>query len=95
MSSKKCWFLAWAAVTAVCLLMPASPAMAAKETIVGTVQAGEQIVTADGDVYEISDNDLGKKLMGLVGKKVEVHGKVSEDDVVKVIRVIEYRVLTD
>lgn len=95
MRSKRGWFLAWVAVMVGCAIIMASPAVAATETIVGTVQADHRIVTADGDVYEITDNDLGKKIMELIGKKVEARGKVIEDDVIKVITVIEYRVVTD
>ncbi|MFH1985047.1 MAG: hypothetical protein ABIL58_24690 [Pseudomonadota bacterium] len=95
MSSKRRWLMAWVAVMAGCALMLASPAMAAQDTIVGTVQAGYRIVTAEGDVYDVTNNDQGKKLMELVGKKVEARGKVSEDDIMKVITVIEYSVLPD
>jgi hypothetical protein len=69
------------AVTAllVCaVLLSARVAFATEEvTIVGIVTE-QGIVTYDGQVYEVVENSMGKEVMRLLNRKVEVVGKIIE-----------------
>jgi len=58
-------------------------------TIQGTVNAEGQLVAGD-QVYVIEQNESGKALAGMVDKKVEVKGVVSENEGVKTIQVNSY-----
>ena len=59
-------------------------------TIQGTVNAQGQLV-AGGQVYAIEQNEARKALAGMVDKKVEVKGVVSEKEDVMVIQVNSYK----
>lgn len=71
-------------------------AIADEVAIVGKVNDNYQIVSDDGTVYEIADNDMGNELLEHhTGKNVQVIGKIvkmpdSED---KIVNVISYTVL--
>jgi len=63
----------WAAV-----LFFAQVAFTAEEvTIVGIVTE-QGIVTYDGQVYAVVENNMGKEVMRLLNRKVEVIGKIME-----------------
>lgn len=62
-------------------------------TIVGTINADYRIVTDDGQVYEVEDNEKGGELIELVGKKVRVMGMIGEYEGTKIILVTSYEVI--
>lgn len=62
-------------------------------TIVGTINAFDQLIDEDGAVYEIDITDAGNELVEEVGKKVEAAGLVEELEGVKTLSVSSYRIL--
>jgi hypothetical protein len=62
-------------------------------TITGTVNTDYEIVTDDGQAYEVAENLKGKEVVELIDSKVRVHGSVTEVQGVKKIRVTSYEVL--
>jgi len=62
-------------------------------TITGTVNDNYQIVTDDGNIYEVEGNEKGDELVDLVDKKVKVTGTVEESDGEKIINITSYEVL--
>jgi len=83
----------------VCILMFtlifAGQVFATEVTIIGTVNDSYQIVTEDGDVYEVADTDMGNDLLNHVGKTVEATGTITEEEGVKVINVTLYTVIDE
>ena len=83
----------------VCILMFtmlfAGQVFAEEVTIIGTVNDNYQIVTEDGDVYEVADTDMGNDLLNHVGKTVEALGTITEEEGVKVITVTNYTVMDE
>jgi 16S rRNA C1402 (ribose-2'-O) methylase RsmI len=61
--------------------------------IIGTVNDSYQIVSDDGQTYDIEVNDPGNELIEQVGNKVEVVGTVEEIDGLKSITVMSYKIL--
>jgi hypothetical protein len=62
-------------------------------TITGTVNEDYQIVSDNGQIYEVADTEKGVEVVDLVGKKVKVTGTVEEEDGEKVITIISYEVI--
>jgi hypothetical protein len=62
-------------------------------TIQGQVTEDSQLMTADGEFYEIADNDEGMKVMEMVGEQIEVRGTVVEDEGVKEITVESFSIV--
>lgn len=62
-------------------------------TIMGTINANYRIVTDDGQVYEVEDNEKGGELIELVGKKVKVMAVVGEYEGMKIIFITSYEVI--
>jgi hypothetical protein len=79
------------------VLMLAVPALAVESemTVIGEVNDNYQLVTDQGDVYEVADTDMGNDLLNNIGKKVEVTGTITEEQGVKMIRVASYVVLEE
>jgi hypothetical protein len=75
----------------VAVLFSAQVAFTAEEvTIVGIVTE-QGIVTYDGQVYAVVENNMGKEVMRLINRKVEVIGKIIEGgDGKKIIEVSNY-----
>ena len=72
-----------------------SPAIAGDEvTITGTINADNQIVTDDNQVFTIGDNEKGDELVGMLNKKVKVTGMVEEEGGGKTIMVDSYEVVS-
>ena len=73
------------------VLFSAQVAFTAEEvTIVGIVTE-QGIVTYDGQVYAVVENNMGKEVMRLINRKVEVIGKIIEGgDGKKIIEVSNY-----
>jgi hypothetical protein len=66
---------------------------AAEITIIGTINDIYQIVTEEGEIYEVADNDLAGELSKYVGQTVMVTGTLIENDDVKTILVKEYEII--
>jgi 16S rRNA C1402 (ribose-2'-O) methylase RsmI len=62
-------------------------------TIIGTVNDSYQVVSDNGQTYDIEVNDPGNELIEQVGNKVEVVGTVEEIDGLKSITVMSYKIL--
>jgi hypothetical protein len=75
------------------LLLATGMAFAEDMTITGELNDASQIVTASGDVYDVVDDEKGADLAANIGKTVEVKGTLAEQDGVKSITVIEFKVL--
>lgn len=61
--------------------------------IIGTVNDSYQVVSDNGQTYDIEVNDPGNELVDHVGKQVEVIGTVEEVDGIKSINVQSYKIL--
>ena len=72
-----------------------APSVASEITIKGEVTEAFQIITTDGDVYDVDDNEKGDALMSHVGEKVEVKGTLMEEGGSKSITVIDFKVLDE
>jgi hypothetical protein len=82
-------------IVALSLALIAGPVLGATETITGKVNDDYQIVTDDGDVYELGENDKGDEVADLIGKRVQVTGAVTDDDGMMTIMVASYRILEE
>jgi hypothetical protein len=82
-------------VAAALILWLAAPSTASEITIKGEVTEELQIVTTDGDVYDVYDSEKGEDLLSHVGEKVEVKGTLVEEDGSKSISVIEFKILDE
>ena len=72
-----------------------TPAIA-KTTITGVINESYEIVTDNGDVYEVGDTAIGEKLATTqVGNRVTVTGEVTETTDFKTIDVEHYTVAPD
>ena len=82
-----------AAVVLVCLLC--ASAAATEITLVGQVNDSYQFV-ADGEVFEVEDNELGVDLMvNHNGQKVRVVGTLAEKEGVRLIIVESFQLLEE
>ena len=61
-------------------------------TVVGEVNDQYQIIDQDGITYEIADTELGNEVLQRIGAVVEVTGDLTEQDGVKVLDVITFKV---
>ncbi|MBC8485392.1 MAG: hypothetical protein ISS66_02090 [Desulfobacteraceae bacterium] len=78
------------------LTLLSSLALAGKRiTIVGTVNDYYQIVTDEGTVYDIAENEKGDELAELVDKKVRVVCTLEEEEDSKVITIESYKVIDE
>ena len=71
-------------------LVISSHALAAEVTILGEITVDLQIVTEDGEVYEIADTEKGEEVLEHIGKMVEVTGTVEEKEGLKTITVLAF-----
>jgi uncharacterized protein (DUF2249 family) len=62
-------------------------------TIVGTVNDSYQIVTDEGDIYTVDENEKGDEVISLVGKRVKAAGTVDETEDRTVISISSYEVI--
>jgi hypothetical protein len=62
-------------------------------TITGSVNTDYEIVSDDGQVYEVVENLKGKEVIELIDRKVRVTGSVTNQGKVKKIRIDSYEVL--
>ena len=63
-------------------------------TIVGSVNSFAQIVTKDGQIYEIAEDESGDKVSKLVDHTVKVSGTVINIDGMKLITVVSYEIIS-
>jgi hypothetical protein len=85
-------FLALGVLSVAALL--AAPAIPSDGmTIVGTVNDDFQIVTEDGQVYEVAENTLGDEVVNLVRKRVRVKGRVEKEKGERVITITGYELV--
>jgi len=68
-------------------LVISSQAFATEVTILGEITVDSQIVTEDGEVYEIAETEKGEEVLEHIGKMVEVTGTVEEKEGLKTITV--------
>jgi hypothetical protein len=62
-------------------------------TIIGTVTDTYQIEDEDGMVYDIGDTEKGQEVGELVGQQVEVQGTIEEEEGIKVIFIIDFKIV--
>lgn len=75
-----------------CGVMCVVVVLGAELTITGTVTK-EGIVSDDGKMYAVSEDQRGNELLKLVDRKVEVRGTVEEGEGEKIITVIQFVVI--
>jgi hypothetical protein len=93
MDKKFRWIPAGIICVFLLILICSIPVFANEITITGTINDSYQIVSDNGTVYEVADNDMGDDLLNHVGKTVEVTGVVIEEEGVKIINVKSYKLL--
>lgn len=64
-------------------------------TVTGTINEYIQIVTEDGDIFDVTEGEKGDELIDLVDKNVRVTGVVEDYGGAKTITVSSYEVLGD
>jgi hypothetical protein len=80
----------------ICMIgVSAFAAFAGESTITGTVTEDFQIITNDGEAYDVTGNEKSGELMEHVGKTVRVTGTLSEEDDARTITVSDFMVLVD
>jgi len=62
-------------------------------TIMGIVNEDYQIISDNGQIYEVADTEKGVEVVDLVGKKVKVTGTIEEEDGKKVITVTSHEII--
>ena len=73
------------------VLFSAQVAFAADEVALVGIITEQGIVTYDGQVYAVVENNMGKEVMRLINRKVEIIGKIVErGDGKKVIEISNY-----
>jgi len=85
-------FISVVALTLAAFIFGAAYADDAK-TVMGTVNADNQIVAADGTVFEVADTDIGHQVLDLVGQTVKVTGTIEELEKTKIITITEYQIV--
>lgn len=87
--------MVWIALVMIMVLPPA--AMAAEPvTIEGEVNDSYQIVSGDGQVYEVADTAPGNELVeNHIGEKVKVTGTLETDQNLKIITVTTFQTLAE
>ena len=71
----------------------AGTALAGETMVSGKVTADNQLLSDDGQVYEVADTENGNRLLEQMEKKVAVKGTVAEKDGMKMITVTSFKVL--
>ncbi len=71
----------------------AGTSLAGETMVSGKVTADNQLLSDDGQVYDVADTENGNKLLEHTEKKVAVKGTVAEKDGMKTITVTSFKVL--
>jgi hypothetical protein len=74
-------------------VLAASYVVAETITIIGTVTEAYYLETDLGDQYEIGTSEKGDELLNYVGQKLQVKGTLIEEDEVKIIDVISFKLI--
>lgn len=85
-------------VLLVCLLVAMGAGMAVAQdnmTISGTINDADQLVSEDGQTYDIADTDQGAALLENAGQKVKVTGAVEASGDLKTITVESFEVVQE
>jgi hypothetical protein len=90
-AKNKRWVLT--AVMALALVLAAAPIGAVQAKFTGTINDDMQLVTEDGTVYELADDENALISIDHIGKQVEIVGIEELEGDMKVIRVAEVNVL--
>ena len=73
------------------VLFSAQVAFTAEEVSIVGIVTEQGIVTYDGQVYAVVENNMGKEVMRLINRRVEVIGKIIErGDGRKIIEISNY-----
>ena len=75
------------------ITLMAGPVLAGDTMVSGKVTADNQLLSDDGQVYEVADTENGNKLLEHMEKKVAVKGTVAEKDGKKMITVTSFKIL--
>ena len=86
-----------ALITVIMVMVAPLAAMASETmTIEGEINDSHQVVSSDGQVYDVADNDQGNELIdSYMGEKVKVTGTVVQDEDVKIITVTDLEMLAE
>ena len=69
-------------------------AFAGEITITSKINEMYQIVTDNGDVYEVADSDLAREMLENIGQTVTVIGTLIQgEEGVKTIRITDYEIV--
>ena len=84
-----------ALITLIMVVVAPLAAMASETmTIEGEINDTRQVVSSDGQVYDIADNGQGNELIeSHIGERVKVSGSVEEEDDVKILTVSSFEIL--
>lgn len=72
-----------------------APAIEATITIIGVVNDNYQLITDEGEVYEIGIGEVGDELIHHPGTRAKVECKVSEEGDQNIILVISYQLIEE
>ena len=75
------------------IILMAGPCLAGDTVVSGKVTAENQLLSDDGQVYEVADTENGNKLLEHMDKKVAVKGSVAEKDGMKTITVTSFKII--
>ena len=75
------------------ITLMAAAGLAGETMVSGKVTADNQLLSDDGQVYEVADTENGNKLLEQMEKKVAVKGTVAEKEGMKTITVTSFKVL--
>ena len=75
------------------ITLMAGTALAGDTMVSGKVTADNQLLSDDGQVYEVADTENGNRLLEHMEKKVAVKGTVAEKDGMKMITVTSFKIL--
>ncbi len=94
MKRKKIFFAVGFMALLIVSMFLSTNVLAEEITIKGEVNDNYQIVTEDGQIYEVAGNDKGDEVvLNNIGKIVTITGTIEEsDDGEKIITVISYEV---
>lgn len=75
------------------LFLPGDSISSEMVTITGKINTDYEIVTDDGQVYQVVENLKGKEVVELIDRKVRITGTVIKESGEKKVRVASYEVL--
>ena len=90
---KKCVKFVLTICTVCCVAFSVVPASA--ETITGVVTMSNEIITDQGMIYAIEQDEKGAELSEFEGETVNVRGSVRDDEGTKIIKVNDFSVIAE